>query len=262
MRNDTRIYQLWDDLADMPAANIDHGLEHLMRVMCEWLRADNAVWVGAVRMARGQRAARDPLNGWRARARHVLLANPTLDRSAQQATRDLDSAPGMSTVALTRAAGEFRVHRLRDGFVDLAAFRRTAQFRRNYRDSGVSDRLFAVVPVNADAESYMLFDIYRSRRRFSERDAALAGEAMRGLKWFHRSLMLSHGLPLAARPLTPTQHRLLRLLLGGEMESVVAEKMGLTRATTHTYVTTLYRQFGVNSRAALAALWLSQTPSN
>ncbi len=256
------IHQLWDELADIPAARSDRALEHLMRTLCRWLRADDACWIGAVRMARGQAAGRDVLHGWRARATHALQEGPARLRLAQQAIREQEYDPGLSTIALVEGAGKFRVHRLRDGFVDFERFRRTRHFQTYYHDLGVSDRLFTVFPIHADAESYIYFDSHRPRRRFSRRDAALAGEVMRGLKWFHRNLMLSHGLPLAEQPLTPTQHRLLRQLLSGGSETHIAERMKLTRATTHTYITRLYRQFGVNSRAALTALWLSQSTSS
>lgn len=232
-----------------------------MRTLCEWLRADNAVWVGAVRMARGRSAERDVLHGWRARAVHPLHGAHAHARVAKQAMREQEHDPGMSTIALVGGAGTFRVHRLRDGFLDWESFRRTRHYRVFYRDRKISDRLFTVFPIHADAESYIYFDSHQPRRRFSARDAALAAEVMRGLKWFHRNLMLSHGLPIAAHPLTPTQHRLLRLLLSGGTEAAIAERMKLTRATTHTYITRLYRQFGVNSRAALTALWLSQAPA-
>ena len=123
--------------------------------------------------------------------------------------------------------------------------------------AGISDRLWVVSPVNANAESYFVFDLYRTRRRFSPKDAKLAATVLRGLKWFQRDIMLSHGLLIANKPLSPTQRRLLALLLTEKSEREIAADMGLTPATVHTYITALYRKFGVSGRAGLMALWLS-----
>jgi DNA-binding CsgD family transcriptional regulator len=167
-----------------------------------------------------------------------------------------DTGPAMTTAALMRSAGAFRVQRLRDGFVDFDAFRATPHYRIFYRAPGLRDRMWAVVPVNKDCESCLFFDTYAPRRRFSPRDVRLAAEALQGSTWFHRRLLLGHGLLLADKPLSPSQHKLLRLLLTDRAEARIADDLGLTRATTHTYVTALYRRLGVNSRAGLMALWL------
>jgi DNA-binding CsgD family transcriptional regulator len=252
----SRIYRLWDDLADIPAGDIDRALEHALRTLCEWLRADNAMWIGAVRMARGARAHRDPQNGWRGLVVRTLQNNTDNARQVRRAMHEQDTDPGMTTIALMRKAGEFRVQRLRDGFVDFAAFRRTAHYRQHYLDRDIADRLWAMFPLNPEVESCFVFDAQRPRRRFTARDAALAAEALRGIRWFHRRLMLSYGLLVARRPLQPAQHRLLAMLLTGKSEAQIAQTLGLTKSTVHTYVTALYRQLGVDSRAALMARWL------
>ncbi|MGA9334678.1 MAG: helix-turn-helix transcriptional regulator, partial [Rudaea sp.] len=205
---------------------------------------------------RGAAASRDAQLGWRGRVRRALVNAHSREPLVRRAMREQDTDPGMATVALVRDAGEFRVRSLRDGFIDFPAFRKTGHYRNYYVEAGVVDRLWVLFPLNRDAESCLFFDLQQPRRRFSRNDAALAGEALRGIKWFHRNLMLSHGLLVADSPLTPTQHRLVRLLLTGRSEAQIAAALGLTVATVHTYVTTLYRRLGVNSRAALMALWL------
>jgi hypothetical protein len=50
-----------------PPQEIDAALAHLMKTLCDWLGADNALWVGGVRMAHGAAARRDPQHGWRGR---------------------------------------------------------------------------------------------------------------------------------------------------------------------------------------------------
>ncbi len=51
------------------------------------------------------------------------------------------------------------------------------------------------------------------------------------------------------------------LLLTDRVEKEIAHGLGLTLATTHTYITDLFRKFGVSGRSGLTALWLGQAPS-
>ena len=251
---------LWDELADYPAAQTDAALVHLMKTLCGWLKADNATWVGGVRIASGVVARRDPQHGWRGRAVRHLAAPPALAHASRKAARGQDTDPGMTTRALTARAGAFRHHRLRDGFVDFEAFRRTAHYRAYYEGMGIADRIWVACPVSRDAESYFLFDLYRTRRRFSAADAAAAGEALRGLKWFHRNVMVSYGLLAARTALSLVQRKLLAALLTERSEKEIAASLGLTPGTTHQYVVALCRKFGVSGRAGLVAAWLGRPP--
>lgn len=251
-----RNHALWDRLGDFPAAETDAALLHLMRTLCDWLRTDDAIWIGGVRLAQGGEAARDPLHGWRPRAVRHLVPPPEPERAERRAIRRHDDEPAMTSRALSAEAGRFRVRRLHDGLVDLEAFRQTAHYRDFYERPGISDRLWVVFPVNVDTESYFVLDLYRTERRFTAAEAALAGEVLRGLKWLHRNLLLSHGLLVARQALTPTQRRLLALLLTDRSEAAVAEALGITPGTAHQYALALYRRLGVKGRAGLMALWL------
>jgi DNA-binding CsgD family transcriptional regulator len=245
-------------LADAPAAQADAALVQAMQTMCRWLQADDGFWVGGVRIADGATARRDPQHGWRGRIVRRLHPTPVTAALTQRAMREQDNDPGMTTRALTSRAGVFRVHRLRDGFIDFSAFRRTAHYRAFYESAGIVDRLWVALPVNQDTESHFVFDHIRSKRRFRNADAHLIGFALRGIKWFHRQLLLSHGLLAAQTPLSPAQRRVLLLLLTGKSEKAIAAALGFTVGTTHQYVAELFRKFGVNGRAGLMALWLGR----
>jgi hypothetical protein len=82
----TRIHQLWDELADFSVADIDAALSHLLNVVARLLQADNAYWLGVVRMLDDNT---DPIRGWRPRAtRH--LHTTALDKAfASRAMKDL-----------------------------------------------------------------------------------------------------------------------------------------------------------------------------
>jgi DNA-binding CsgD family transcriptional regulator len=70
--------------------------------------------------------------------------------------------------------------------------------------------------------------------------------------------MLHHGLLIARAPLTPMERRLVNLLLTERVEKEIAYELALTLATTHTYITGLFRKFGVSGRSGLTALWLGK----
>lgn len=255
-RQQSETFQLWDQLADFGAGNAAKALKHLMEVMARRMAADDILWVGAVRIAQSAKARRDPLRGWRVRTFQHLRERAELENNSSDAMREQEVDPGMTTRAMADSAGTFRVHRLRDGFVDYAAFKRTAHYRKYYLDPGLQDRMWAAFPVSPDSESVFVADIYHPRGRFSDDDVSLFGGMLRGLKWFHRQLFLAQGLHQIDTPLPPSQRRVLNCLLSELSEKQIAAKLGLTPGTTHQYAVEIYRRFGVNGRAGLMALWL------
>jgi DNA-binding CsgD family transcriptional regulator len=142
--------------------------------------------------------------------------------------------------------------------VDFPKFKKTSQYRAYYENLKVSDRLWVVAPVNADAESYFVFDRNQKARRFSAHDADVAGVVLRAVKGFHRQIFLSHGLLVGQTPLSPTQHRVARLMLTGMPEKQIASELGLSFSTEHKHVMAVFQRFGVKSRAAFMAVWLGQ----
>jgi DNA-binding NarL/FixJ family response regulator len=91
---------------------------------------------------------------------------------------------------------------------------------------------------------------------FSRAEAALAGEAARGVPDLHRRLFLNCGLLIGDKLLSPTERAVLKELLSGDTEKAIAATLNQRFATLHGYVKALYARFGVNSRPELMALWL------
>ncbi|MFX1767850.1 PAS domain S-box protein [Paraburkholderia sp. A1RI-2L] len=56
--------------------------------------------------------------------------------------------------------------------------------------------------------------------------------------------------------LAPYERRVLKLLLTEATEKQIAERLGLAVSTTHSYITGIYRKFGVRGRAGLMSRWL------
>lgn len=255
------IYKLWDELSDYPASRTNDAIQYFLTRMCQWLKAENAFWIGAMRVQRGAKARSDPMSGWRAGA--IYMLRPALIEQSRQKTGlraiNRDDA-GETSRALAAQSGHFRLVTLQSGeLVDPTAFRKTAHYDHNYRTLGVCDRLWAVFPVNADTEAYYCFDKLGKGRQFTQRDKDLAAHVIRGMKWFHRRVLLSHGLGVSSSALTPTERRTLQSLLAGATEKQIAEQLGLTPGSVHQYATAIYRKFGVHGRTRLMALWLSGT---
>jgi DNA-binding CsgD family transcriptional regulator len=251
-----RIHQLWDELADFDASDVDNAVGHALRSLAAAVNAQNAFWLGAVRLAHGRRS-RDPLRGWRPRAVRHLHPTAADASFVKRATRELDAGiVDESTQGNVRGAGAFRAHLLRE-LVSNEWFA-TPFYEIGYRARGVHDAIFVISPVNPDAESYFGFHRKRGHPPFTAADRDLLAYALRSQKWFHRHVLLSHGLFLAKAPLTATERRVLRLLLTDLSEKQIAARLGLTFGTAHGYVTGILRKFGVSGRAGLTALWLGQ----
>ena len=274
------LFGLWRKLAAYPASATEAALRHLMQWIAGEIDADNVIWIGGVRVLRGAAASRDPFLGWRLRARRALHADPPAYRQQLAAYFDRehygkltptyydrshtahDAAHiGLDSRATISTTGRFRVHRLRDGWFDFPAFRRTLHYRLYYQESGIVDRILVGFPIADGRESFLMIDRWQKpgaprRRRFSRREAERAGAAVRGAPELHRRLFLDTGLLTGDKLLSPTERQILHGLLTAQTEKELALALGQKPATLHKYVTALYARFNVSSRAALMSLWL------
>lgn len=251
------IYRLWDELADFGPDAAGEALLHCMRTLCAWIGADNAYWIGAVRLGARDVVASDPVDGWRIGRIDALNPERGLHEHLQT-SRERPGAfnPSATTRAVVSGAGRFRSYSLGTGIVDLERFRETEHYDQFYRRPGIADRMWVVFPVNVDAESCFVFDACGADRQFSTGQLHMATAALRGIKWFHRQQLLSHGLGICDAPLTQAERRILPELLSGASEKVIAHRLGLSQGTAHQYITGVYRKFGVRGRAEFMALWL------
>ncbi len=247
------IHRLWDELADFDPARCDEALLHLMRRLCTRIGADNAIWLGVVRA--DEAGPEDPTGGWRAVVIRNLETTPLLDEAVQRQKELLDK--GVADIATLRhlaGGGKFRTHRLCD--VVEADWFQSDYYRVFYLDAGLEDAILSSFPINRDAESWIGLHRRRGRAPFDEGERDDLARIMRGLKWFHRHLMLSHGLLVADSPLTVAERKVLHLFLTGLPEKQIAEQLGRSPHTVHDTVAAIYRKFGVKSRSALMAIWL------
>lgn len=249
-----QIHRLWDDLSDFEASQSTRAAAHLMQTLCETAQAWNATWAGAIRVDPG--VANDPLRGWRVgavQALHPVEPHPD-ETHFKEVLRIWDRREiDPSFLLPLRGVGTFRTY----------SFRRELPpewfdspfFHRHYGSVGTQDAVFVAFPLNQDCESH--FGFY-SHRTFSDAEIAHLAYALRGIKWFHRQLMLGSGLLTASLPLTPTERKVLHLLLTKASEKEIGRQVDMATSTAHQHVTSIFRKFGVRSRAELMSLWLNR----
>ena len=248
-----RIYNLWDELAAFEAAKAEVALMHLLGTVAEMIDAQNAYWLGVVRITDDKR---DPLRGWRPRLIRYLRPLPNDKRFSQQRLRSIQRGKlDESVVAHARLAGTFRACRLSD--LVSADWFNSATYQ-GYLSRGVHDSLVVGVPINPVAEGCYGFLRMRENDPFTVAQRDIAFYAMRGLTWFHRQVLLAHGVAAVGAPLSPMERRVLALLLTDQTEKLIAAKLGVTPSTLHTYVRSVLRKLGVSGRNGLISLWLGQ----
>jgi DNA-binding CsgD family transcriptional regulator len=121
------------------------------------------------------------------------------------------------------------------------------------RPIGIDEQLTSVYQMSADG-AIVVLALHRAagERGFSAREQRLAS-------FFFAELgrLVGTSLVSAAEPgpdkLSPRLRQTLAYLVEGDSEKQVAARLGLSRATTHQYVTALYRHFKVRSRGQLLA---------
>ncbi|MBI2332483.1 MAG: helix-turn-helix transcriptional regulator [Chloroflexi bacterium] len=248
------IHTLWDEMADMDVTQVDTATDHLMSRLCDLMNVKNAVWFGAVRI--GDSHSDDPIKGWRVPVFQYLRPAQPLDAVTKEEIKRInkDDMVDQTTVANAAGAGRFRANRLCD-LVPEEWFQ-SPFYEYQYRRVGNEDAVYVSFPINEDAESWFGFFRKIGVPRFTPEERDTLAYALRGLKWFHRQLMLSHGLLIAKAPLTPAERRVLQFLLSPIPEKEIGQNLGITANSAHQYVVAVYRKFGVNSRAALTSLWL------
>lgn len=248
------VHRLWDSLSDFPTSETDQALLHLMEGIARLIDAGNAYWLGYLRLPA---APGDPLKGLRPGANRYLYPAPIHDEAARaQAAKWNHRQVNEGYVRAARDVGKFRSFRLRQEM--RPAYFEEEFYRLFHASRGIHDQCIVFFPVNDDYESMFNFQRVGSRRDFTVGEEAIAAYALRGLKWFHRKVALSHGLLIAGTPLTSTQRQVTQLLLTDRSEKQIAEEIGKSLNTTHNHVTEIFRKFGVKSRAGLMAVWLGQ----
>ncbi|MDM0031493.1 helix-turn-helix transcriptional regulator [Variovorax sp. J22P271] len=249
------VYALWDRLAEFSVGDGDAALAHLLAALCAMFAARNALWAVVVRLPSA--APGDPLLGWRPRLVRLLHPVPAAAASVQAQFDALWSADiDLSQIVAVTGDEPFRTRRLFDALPP--AWFEGDHYRRHYLEVGHADSLSMRCALNDDVRIHLFVFRDAPTPRFSAADCSLLDFVMRGLRWFYRQQLLSHGLLIANAPLTPAERRVLLGMLDGQVEKQIAQTLDQSPNTTHFHVKSIYSKFGVRNRAALTALWLGK----
>ena len=252
------VHLLWDSLSDFPTSETDPALTHLMEGIARMIGAGNAYWLGYLRFPA---EPDDPLKGLRPGlppgANRYLYPAPIHDESSRAQTiiwKQKQTNDGYTRAA--RDVGQFRSFRLRKEM--RPAYFEEEFYQTFHASRGFHDQCVVFFPVNENYESMFNFQRVGVKKDFTAEEEAISVYALRGLKWFHRQVALSHGLLIAESPLSPAQRQVAQLLLTQRSEKQIAEEIGKSASATHKHITEIFRKFGVKSRAGLMAVWLGQ----
>lgn len=253
--HDEAVLRLWDELADFHVSQSDQAVAHLMAFLAGRVGAWNATWAGAIRF--GEPVNSDPLQAWRVGAMQALHAiEPHREEGHFKEIlkvwdrREIDPLLPAADARGGRVPRLLLPPRIAGDMVD------SAFYRQHYGAVGTQDAVFVTFPLNGDCESH--FGFYAGDT-FTDEQIVLLARSLGGIKWFHRNLLPASGLLMASTPLTPTERKVLQLLLTKASEKEIAHHIKLTPSTVHQHITRIFRKFGVSSRAALMGLWLNPT---
>ena len=253
--NADEIYALWDDLADFDAGDIWASRSFLLRTLCDLIDAQNADWIGCVRLGPSQ--SRDPMKGWRPLTSFTLVPGKNTSEAIDEAFAEMEKgAPDITTTRNIELAGSFRVLLLSE--LATPEWFEGLSYQRYYRALDRKDSMWAGIPINEDAEIQIGFHRSFSKPDFSAHELKFVSHALRGLRWFFRHQMLGEGAGVASSPLTATEQAVLQGLLLGLSEKQIAAQNTQSPHTTHDHVKRIFRKYGVTSRSNLMALWLGK----
>ncbi len=251
------MFALWDELADFAVGDGDAAVAHLLSRLCAIFGSQNALWSVVVRLPSPDSA--DPLNGWRPRIVKLLKPLAQVAQSVQEQFDALWSKTlDISQVLAMSGDDAFRTRLLFEALP--AEWFDGPHYRRHYLAVGHADSMSMRCALNEDVRVHIF--VFRSvdAPRFASADKEPFGLALRGLRWFYRQQVLSHGLLIAKAPLTATERKVLLELLDGGAEKVIAALLSQSPNTTHIHVKSIYEKFGVHNRAELTSLWLGRLP--
>jgi DNA-binding CsgD family transcriptional regulator len=228
---------------------------------CRDLGADPASWhcrmfEGLCRLV-GASGATGGEGRWR-RPRHPVEPLSAFDSGLDDRARERYAAfmreqgPAADPIfaALQHTRGRL-ITRTRPQLVPDAIWYRSVSYNQYRRAAGADHALTSVYEVSSPGG----ISVVCLQRPLAERD--FSPREQRLLNFFHGELgpLVGHALVSATEPdlgrLSPRLRQTLRCLVEGDSEKQVAARLGLSQATTHQYVTMLYRRFGVHTRAQL-----------
>jgi DNA-binding CsgD family transcriptional regulator len=121
-----------------------------------------------------------------------------------------------------------------------------------WNKTGLNDFIMSCYPISADFSSNIAFHRRLTSPEFTEHERDLIHLVLGEVRWLHLHGSNSQAGEAATR-LSPRERQVLVLLLGGDPQRIIAEKLSLSGHTVGDYMKQLNKRFGVTSRAELQA---------
>jgi DNA-binding CsgD family transcriptional regulator len=138
---------------------------------------------------------------------------------------------------------------------DDSTWRSSGFFASVCQPAGVADAVYSAC-VRPDGEVALVVAFRgNGAAPFELRDALILRLIHSHAEWLHKGV--SRRPPPAPVRLTARQQQTLQALLTGQSEKQIALMLGRSQHTVHTYVKSIYKAYGVSSRAELLARFLS-----
>lgn len=249
------IHHLWDRLHQFDARQTSEALAWALAELSALLDAQVAGWCGVVRMHRHEPG--NPMDGWRSAGFYSTSQQNLMEQVKMDQYRLMESLDPESTAGSAMSqAGTFRIGTLQAAVVSDDRY--GPSYQSLLAKHGIVDGLYVTTPLSDDIESWMSFHrMDPTLPGFSSNDIKLVETAVRPMAWFHQRVATLYGLKVAESPLTPAERRVLEALLSTETEQAIADQLGLTQSTVHTYCARLCRKLNVRGRSGLLGLWLN-----
>jgi DNA-binding CsgD family transcriptional regulator len=248
-----QLRRLWSELAEFPVAHAPAALDHALSRLGSLVGVERIWWIGT------QHTPIDPENPWR--GWNVLMVH-YLDNT------DDDQATVNRLVERARNNQPPRFHALRAGIDERCHVERPGDLmleRQWYDDwyyneilhpAGQDAQMVGTYKVDAMLAGHVGMDRAIGARHFSDRDRDLLHVFLAGAPALQQDLFRLQGPCADQAALAPRVREVLRLLLTDLSEKQIAAELGLTVRTTHQYVTSVFRHFGVSGRRGLMSRFL------
>lgn len=244
---------LWQEIADVPAAECDAALRHCMASLASRIGARNILWIAGRHEA--NRAANDPMLGWQiCDVAYLHDGERLLGMAHEVIERINDGEVDKSAATLARHAGQTRSY-LRAELINDEDWRKCWVINDVLAAERIGDRLSGAHALPG-GESCFFLERGRDERPFDTEERDLLHYFLLGSRRFQRELLLSRGLLDASAPFSPRERDVLKLLLTDASEKEIAQKLGIGYRTVHQHAGRIYAKLGVRGRQGLMARWL------
>ncbi|MEM1013022.1 MAG: helix-turn-helix transcriptional regulator [Planctomycetota bacterium] len=174
-------------------------------------------------------------------------------------TRDIPDMPGADIIGRDILASGASTRRLEElGGLDL--FHSTVSYENVHAATGMCDYVacFRMLP------QIGMMAVATTSKTNTRRAISARGVAVTRLLWDEMQPLIGTRLATLDQPsrhgLSPRLVQTLDALLDGLSEKHAAARLGISPTTIHQYVGTLYRHFGVESRAELMSYFIKRQP--